>query len=41
MPDGLSEEDIVELEAAEGRAFQISFYNEVLGSTMKGKKNCA
>ncbi len=36
MPEKLTEEDILQIEEAESRAFQISFYNEVLRSTKRG-----
>jgi hypothetical protein len=39
IPKDLTDEDLYELEIAEGHAFQISFFNEVLGSTRRGKKN--
>ena len=39
IPEELTEEDLNEIEAAESQAFQISFYNEVLGSTKNGRRN--
>lgn len=38
QPDQLREEDILRIEEAESQAFQISFYNELLRSTRRGKK---
>ena len=38
-PKGFTQTDIMELEAAEGKAFRISFYNEILGRTRNGKRN--
>ncbi len=38
MPDDLTEQDILHIEEAESRAFQISFLNELLRSTRSGKK---
>ena len=37
-PDGLSDEDMIEIERAESRAFQISYYHEILKSTRSGRK---
>ena len=37
-PDQLTEADIFYIEEAESQAFQISFYNEILRSTKRGKK---
>ncbi len=39
MPDQLEEEDILRIEEAESQAFQISFYNELLRSTKRGRRN--
>ena len=39
IPDELSREDIELITRAESKAFQISFYNEILRSTRRGKKN--
>lgn len=39
MPEQLTEEDILLIEEAESRAFQISFYNELLRSTQRGKRS--
>ncbi len=38
MPEDLTEQDILYIEEAESQAFQISFYNELLRSTKRGKK---
>ncbi len=38
QPERLTESDILELETAESRAFQISFHNELLRSTRSGRK---
>jgi hypothetical protein len=37
-PEKLTDEDVLELEEAESRAFQISFYHEILRSTKSGRK---
>lgn len=37
-PERLSREDILEIEEAESKAFQISFYNAILRSTRRGTK---
>lgn len=37
-PDNLNEEDIEEIENAESRAFQISFFNSIFRSTRSGRK---
>jgi len=38
VPEDISEEDILAIEEAEAKAFQISFYNEILRSTKSGRK---
>lgn len=38
VPENIAEEDILAIEEAEARAFQISFYNEILRSTRSGRK---
>ena len=37
-PEKLTDEDVLELEEAESRAFQISFYHEILRSTKNGRR---
>ena len=39
LPEGLSEDDILVIGEAEAKAFQISFYNEILRSTRSGKRD--
>jgi uncharacterized protein with GYD domain len=39
MPEELTEADLLRIEEAESQAFQISFYNQLLRSTRRGKKN--
>ena len=39
VPPELSDNDIKEIEIAESKAFQISFYRELLNSTRRGRKN--
>jgi len=38
IPADLTEEDVFAIEEAESRAFQMSFYNEILRSTKSGRK---
>lgn len=38
LPEALTEADLQKIQAAEARAFQISFYNEILRSTKSGRK---
>lgn len=38
QPKDLSYQDMLDIEIAESQAFQISFYNEILRSTRKGRK---
>ncbi len=39
VPEELTSEMIVEIEENESKAFQVSFYNSILSSTKRGKKN--